>query len=102
MFQNNWCIPLRCTPTQANLETMLEAVRGGLVAAVSMLLPPLAEQQSSLVQEEVSLHRLEASQLLHARGTFLMADPHAERTLHQHAAQLANVTLRMMERGICV
>lgn len=65
-----------------------------------MLLPPLAEEQSSLVQEEVSLHWLEASQLLHARGTFLMADPHTERTLHQHTAQLANVALCIMERRI--
>lgn len=79
---------------------MLEAVRRRLVAAVAVLLPPLAEEQGSLVQEEVSLHWLEASQLLHACGTPLMADPHAERALHQHAAQLANVTLRLTERRI--
>lgn len=82
-----------------HLETVLEAVRGRLVAAFSVLLPPLAEEQSSLVQEEVSLHRLEASQLLHTRGTSLVADPHAEGALHQHAAQLANVTLRNSGRG---
>lgn len=86
--KNIWRVPPRRTQTktQTNLQTVLETVRGGLVAAVSMLLPPLAEEQSSLVQEEVSLHWLEASQLLHTCGTFLMADPHTERTLHQHAA----------------
>lgn len=94
------CLPLRRTPT--NLETVLEAVRGGLVAAVSVLLPPFAEEQRSLVQEEVSLHRLESSQLLHARGAFLMADPHAERALHQHTAQLTNVPLRSGQRTLCV
>lgn len=35
--------------TAANLQTVLEAVGGRLVAAVSVLLPPLAEQQSPLV-----------------------------------------------------
>lgn len=79
--------------TQTDLQTVLEAVGGRLVAAVSVLLPPLAEEQLSLVQEEVPLHGLEASQLLHAGGTPLMADPHAERPLHEHPAQLANVTL---------
>lgn len=39
------------------------------------------------------LHRLKASQLLHARGAPLMTDPHAEGALHQHASQLADVTL---------
>lgn len=39
------------------------------------------------------LHRLKASQLLHARGAPLMTDPHAEGALHQHASQLTDVTL---------
>ena len=88
--------------TQTHLETVLEAVGGRLVAAVSVLLPPLTEQQSSLVQEQVALHRFEASQLLHARGTFLMADPHAEGALHQHPAQLTHLTLRTTEGDIYV
>lgn len=77
----------------ANLQTVLEAVGGRLVAAVSVLLPPFAEEQGPLVQEQMPLHGLEAGQLLHARGAPLVADPHAERALHQHAAQLADVAL---------
>lgn len=72
---------------------MFEAVGRRLVAAVAVLLPALAEQQGPIVQEEVALHGLEASQLLHAGGAPLVADPHAEGALHQHAAQLANVAL---------
>lgn len=80
-----------------NLQTVLEAVGGGFVAGVSVLLPPLAEEQRSLIQEEVTLHRLEASQLLHARGTFLMAEPHAERALHQNTAQLTKFSLHVRD-----
>lgn len=76
-----------------DLQTVFEAVGRRLVAAVAVLLPALAEQQGPLVQEEVALHGLEASQLLHAGGAPLVADPHAEGALHQHAAQLANVAL---------
>lgn len=76
-----------------DLQTVFEAVGWRLVAAVGVLLPPLAEQQGPLVQEEVALHGLEASQLLHAGGPPLVADPHAEGALHQHSAQLANVAL---------
>lgn len=65
-----------------------------------MLLPPLAQQQSSLIQEQVSLHWLKASQLFHPCRTPLMADPHTERTLHQHTAQVANIALHTIERGI--
>lgn len=65
-----------------------------------MLLPSFAQQESSLIQEEVSLHRFEASQLFHACGTSLMADPHAERALHQHPAQLTDVPLRVMTGGV--
>lgn len=88
---------LSCTQTQTDLQTVLEAVRRRLVAAVSVLLPLLTEEQGPFVQEEVSLHRLEAGQLLHARRAPLVADPHAERPLHQHPAQLANLTLRTTE-----
>lgn len=87
------CSDAAQTKTHTNLQTVLEAVLS-LIAAVSVLLPPLAEEQRPLVQKEVPLHWLEASQLFHACGTPFMADPHTERTLHQHAAQLANVTLR--------
>lgn len=73
---------------------MLEAVRGCLIAAVPVLFPLLAEEQHALVEEKVTLHGLEAGQLLHACGHFLVADPHTERALHQYAAQLANVPLR--------
>lgn len=45
------------------------------------------------------LHGLKASQLLHTRGAPLVADPHAEGTLHQHASQLADVALRMVGRS---
>lgn len=75
---------------------MLEAVGGGLVTALTVLLPALAEEQRSLVQEQVSLHGLEAGHLLHARGAFLMGDPHTEGALHQHAAQLAQLSLGAM------
>lgn len=44
------------------------------------------------------LHRLEASQLLHARGAPLVADPHAEGALHQHASQLTDVALPTVGR----
>lgn len=90
------------TETQTNLQTVLEAVQGSLVAAISVLLSSFAEEQSSLIQEEMSLHRLEAGQLLHACWTFLMADPHTEGSLHQHTAQLTNVSLQPTERSYCV
>lgn len=76
-----------------DLQTVFEAVGRRLVAAVAVLLPALAQQQGPLVQEEVALHGLEASQLLHAGGAPLVAEPHAEGALHQHAAQLTNVAL---------
>lgn len=76
-----------------DLQTVFEAVGRRLIAAVAVLLPALAQQQGPLVQEEVALHGLEASQLLHAGGAPLVAEPHAEGALHQHAAQLTNVAL---------
>lgn len=82
-----------------DLQTVFEAVGRRLVAAVAVLLPALAQQQGPLVQEEVALHGLEASQLLHAGGTPLVAEPHAEGALHQHAAQLTNVALPREKRS---
>ena len=72
---------------------MLEAVGGRLVAALAVLIPPLAEEQRAVVQEEVPLHGLEARQLLDACGAPLVADPHAEGALHQHPAQLTQLSL---------
>lgn len=39
----------KCVEAPANLQTVLEAVGGRLVAPISMLLPPFAEQQSPLI-----------------------------------------------------
>lgn len=99
MFQQH-SYKRRRKQTHTNLQTVFEAVRRGLIAAVSVLLPSLAKQQSSLVQKQVSLHRLEAGQLLHAGGTPFMADPHTEGSLHQDAAQLTNVTLQSGQRTV--
>lgn len=82
-----------------DLQTVFEAVGRRLVAAVAVLLPALAQQQGPLVQEEVALHGLEASQLLHAGGAPLVAEPHTEGALHQHAAQLTNVALPGGKKG---
>lgn len=69
---------------------------------VSVLVPPLAEEQRVLVEEEMSLHGLEPGQLLHAHRRPLVADPHAEAALQHHAAQLAQVALQRAgrERGM--
>lgn len=72
-------------------EAGFEAVEGRPVGGV--LVPPLAEQQGVVVEEEVSLHGLEPGQLLHPHRRPLMADPHAEASLHHHPAQLAQVSL---------
>lgn len=45
------------------------------------------------------LHGLKTSQLLHARGAPLMADPHAEGALHQHTSQLTDVALHIVGRA---
>lgn len=57
---------------------MLEAVGRRLFVALAALLPPLAEEQRLLVQEEVPLHGLEARQVLHLGVTLLVLRPHAE------------------------
>lgn len=64
------------------LKTVLEAVGGSFVSVLSVFLPPLAEEQCMLVQEQVSLHGLEAGQFLHAGRTLLMTNPHTEGALH--------------------
>lgn len=58
-----------------------------------VLVSALAEEQGAVVQEEMPLHGLEPGQLLHSHRRPLVADPHAEASLHQHAAQLTEVTL---------
>lgn len=88
--------------TGTDLQTVLEAVGWGFVTAVSVLLPPFAEQKSSLIKEEVSLHGFESSQLLHTCGAFLMADPHTEGALHQHMAQLTEVSLQRITHSVKV
>lgn len=67
---------------------MLEAVGRSLLVALPILLPPLAEEESLLVQEQVPLHGLEPSQVLDLGVTFLVLRPHTEGALHQQAAQL--------------
>lgn len=72
---------------------MFEAVRGGFLVALAVLLPPLAEQQSLLVEEKVPLHGLETGQIFNLGMTFLVLCPDAERALHQQLTQLAQVAL---------
>lgn len=64
------------------LKTVLEAVGGRFVSVLSVFLPPLAEEKRVLMQEQVSLHWLEAGQFFHAGRTLLMTNPHAEGALH--------------------
>lgn len=51
-----------------------------------------------VVQEEMSLHGLEPGQLLHPHRCPLVADPHAEASLHHHPTQLAEVALGRTDR----
>lgn len=64
------------------LKTVLEAVRGSFVSVLSVFLPTLAEEECVLMQEQVSLHGLEAGHLLHSGRTLLMTNPHTEGALH--------------------
>lgn len=57
---------------------MLEAVGGSFLIALATLLSPLAEEQRLLVQEEVPLHRLKASQVLHLGVAFFVLYPDTE------------------------
>ena len=72
---------------------MFEAVGGGFVSVLAVLLPALTEEKRSLVQEQMPLHGLKASQVLHPCGTLFMTDPHTEGSLHQDPAQIAQITL---------
>lgn len=67
---------------------MFEAVGRRFLVALAVLLPPLAEQQGLVVQEQVPLHGLESGQVLHFGVAFFMLCPHAERALHQKASQI--------------
>lgn len=58
-----------------------------------MIFPALAEEERTLVQEQVPLHGFEACKLLHPCRAPFMTDPHAEGTLHQDSAQIAQITL---------
>ncbi len=78
---------------------MLEAVRRSLLVALPVLLPPLAEEQGLLVQEQVPLHGLKPGQVLHLGVAFFVLRPHAEGALHQQATQLRQVTLEKGKRG---
>lgn len=80
-------------------EAGLEAVEGRRPVG-RVLVPPLAEEQRVLVQEEVPLHGLEPGQLLHAHCCPLVADPHAEAPLKNHPTQLAEVSLRVTRRKV--
>lgn len=70
------------------LQAVFEAVRGGPLAALAVLLTPLAEEQSLLMEEEVALHGLEAGQVFHGGRASPPAGPHTEGALHQQPAQL--------------
>lgn len=77
-------------------EAGFEAVEGRPLRIV--LVSALAEEQGVLVQEEVPLHGLEPGHLLHSDRCSLVADPHAEASLENHPAQLAEVTLKRTNR----
>lgn len=62
---------------------LFEAVWRSLLVALSVLLPPLAEEQSLLVEEQVSLHGLETSQVFNFGVTFFVLSPNAEWALHE-------------------
>lgn len=90
----------RTWQTQAYTEGVLEAVGRSLLVALPILLPPLAEEESLLMQEQVPLHGLESSQVLDLGVTFLVLRPHTEGALHQQAAQLWQIALNSEETGI--
>jgi len=72
----------------AYTEGVFEAVRRSFLVALPVLLPPLAEQQGLLVQEQVPLHGLKPGQIFDLGVTFLMLRPHAEGALHHQATQI--------------
>lgn len=77
---------------------MFEAVGGGALVPLAVLLPLLAEEQRVLVQEQVALHGLEARQVLHACGALLVADPHVEGALHDDTTQVTQLALGRRRR----
>lgn len=83
--------------SQHYLQAALKAVEGGAVVVLPMILTALAEEQSVLMQEEMPLHGFETG--LHPRRAPLMADPHTEGTLHQHPAQVTQLSLGGDGRG---
>lgn len=79
---------LKFQPKQTYTEGVFEAVGRSFLVTFAALFPPLAEEQGLLVQEQVPLHGLESGKVLHLCMAFFMLCPHAERALHQQAAQL--------------
>ena len=56
--------------------------------------PPASyREQHLVVEEQVPLHGLEASQVLHLAVALLVVCPHVERALHQKLPQLTKVSL---------
>lgn len=86
-------------PKETYSERVFEAVRRSLFVTFAALLPPLAEQQRLLVQEQVPLHGLEAGQVLDLCMAFFMLRPNTEGALHQQTAQLGQVTLKKKKSG---
>lgn len=60
---------------------------------ICVLLSFLAEKQHLGVEEQVSLHRFESSQVFHLVVTLLVVSPHVEGTLHQQLTKLTNIPL---------
>ena len=75
-------------------ERVFKAVWRSFLVALAALLSLLAEQQRPLVEEQVSLHRFEASQVLDLCVTFLVFSPDTEGALHEETAQLWQVSLK--------
>lgn len=82
------------------IEEVFEAVRRRFLVALAALLASLTEQYCFLVQEQVSLHWLEACQVLDLGVTFLVLGPNAERALHQQPAQLIQVPLETTDQQV--
>ena len=91
-FELAWAV-LNVTPW-AYTQGVFEAVRRSFLIALAILLPPLAEQKSLLMQEQVPLHWLEPGQIFHLGMAFFVLCPHAEGALHQQTTQLWQVTLK--------
>lgn len=75
------------------LQTVFEAVGRRLISVLTMILPALAEEECTLIQEQVPLHGFEACKLLHPCRAPFMTDPHTEGALHQDSAQITQLTL---------